>query len=43
MFQRRTVVLGVEQDGLFEIRQGLGLGDTVVGVGAIFIENEWQQ
>lgn len=43
VFQRRAVVLGVEQDGLFEIREGLALGDTVVGVGAIFIENEWQQ
>lgn len=43
VFQRRDVTLGMEQDGRFEIRAGVGAGDRVVTVGAIFIENEWQQ
>ncbi|MDC7785837.1 efflux RND transporter periplasmic adaptor subunit [Rhodoplanes sp. TEM] len=43
VFQRRDVTLGMEQDGRFEIRAGLGAGDRVVTIGAIFIENEWQQ
>jgi cobalt-zinc-cadmium efflux system membrane fusion protein len=43
VFQRRQVTLGMEQDGWFEIRDGIAVGDRIVAVGAIFIENEWQQ
>lgn len=43
IFERRTVTLGMEQDGRFEIKDGVAVGDRVVTVGAIFVENEWQQ
>ena len=43
VFQRRQVTLGVEQDGRFEIREGLKVGEMIVGSGAIFLEYEWQQ
>lgn len=43
VFQRRNVTLGMEQDGWFEVRDGVAVGDKIVAVGAIFIENEWQQ
>ncbi|RAI44461.1 efflux RND transporter periplasmic adaptor subunit [Rhodoplanes roseus] len=43
VFQRREVTLGMEQDGWFEVREGIAVGDDIVAVGAIFIENEWQQ
>lgn len=43
VFQRRQVTLGVEQEGRFEIREGLKVGEMIVGSGAIFLEYEWQQ
>ena len=43
VFQRRQVTIGVEQDGRFEICEGLKVGEMIVGSGAIFLENEWQQ
>ena len=42
-FQRRPVVLGQEENGRVAVLDGLKTGDTVVGRGAIFIDNEWKQ
>lgn len=42
-FHRRKIKIGLEQDGLVEVRSGLEPGDKVVSRGAIFIQNEWQQ
>ena len=33
----------MEQDGRVQIREGLKAGERVVGRGAIFVDNEWQQ
>ena len=43
VFQRRKVKVGLEQDGRLQVRDGLRLGELVVGRGAIFVQNEWQQ
>ena len=42
-FQRRTVSIGMEQDGQVQIRDGLAPGESVVVRGAIFLDNEWRQ
>ena len=42
-FQRRTVVLGPEDNGWVAVHEGLKIGESVVGRGAIFIDNEWKQ
>jgi cobalt-zinc-cadmium efflux system membrane fusion protein len=42
-FQRRTVSIGMEQDGHVQIREGLAPGESVVVRGAIFLDNEWRQ
>jgi cobalt-zinc-cadmium efflux system membrane fusion protein len=43
LFQRRKVKVGLEQDGLLQVREGLKPGELVVGRGAIFVDNEWRQ
>jgi len=43
MFKRRLVEIGMQQDGLTQIRSGLALGEMVVARGAIFVDNEWRQ
>jgi cobalt-zinc-cadmium efflux system membrane fusion protein len=43
VFQRRSVKIGLEQDGRVQIRDGLNPGEIVVGRGAIFVDNEWRQ
>ena len=43
VFQRRKVKVGMEQDGRLQILDGLKAGERVVGRGAIFVQNEWQQ
>jgi len=43
LFERRLVKTGLEQDGRFEIREGLQAGERVVERGALFVQNEWQQ
>jgi membrane fusion protein, heavy metal efflux system len=43
VFQRRSVTLGTEQDGCVQIRDGLRQGETVIGRGAIFVDNEQNQ
>jgi membrane fusion protein, heavy metal efflux system len=43
LFKRRLVDIGVEQNGLVQIRGGLNLGELVVARGAIFVDNEWRQ
>ncbi len=43
LFKRRKVEIGLEQDGLVQIRTGLKPGERVVGRGAIFVDNEWRQ
>lgn len=43
LFKRRVVEIGIQQDGLTQIRSGLALGELVVARGAIFVDNEWRQ
>ena len=43
LFKRRLVEIGIQQDGLMQIRSGLDLGELVVARGAIFVDNEWRQ
>jgi cobalt-zinc-cadmium efflux system membrane fusion protein len=43
VFKRRVVDIGIQQDGLTQIRSGLNSGELVVGRGAIFVDNEWRQ
>jgi cobalt-zinc-cadmium efflux system membrane fusion protein len=43
LFERRLIKAGLEQDGRTEIRDGLKMGDRVIGRGAIFVQNESQQ
>src|SRR5437762_6640184 len=43
LFKRRVVDIGLQQDGLTQIRSGLTLGESVVARGAIFVDNEWRQ
>ena len=42
-FRRRKVEIGIQQDGLMQIRNGLAVGELVVARGAIFVDNEWRQ
>lgn len=43
VFQSRSVKIGAEQNGCIQIRDGIGAGETVVGRGAIFVDNESRQ
>lgn len=43
LFKRRVVEIGIQQDGLTQIRSGLQVGEQVVAQGAIFVDNEWRQ
>ena len=43
LFKRRVVDIGIQQNGLTQIRSGLDLGEQVVARGAIFVDNEWRQ
>jgi membrane fusion protein, heavy metal efflux system len=43
LFKRRVVDIGVQQNGLTQIRSGLAVGEPVVARGAIFVDNEWRQ
>jgi len=43
LLQRRKVKIGLEQDGLLQVREGIKPGELVVGRGAIFVDNEWRQ
>jgi cobalt-zinc-cadmium efflux system membrane fusion protein len=43
VFERRRVKLGTELDARVQIREGVKAGETVVGRGAIFLDNEAQQ
>jgi len=43
LFQRRRVKVGWKQNGRLQVGDGLKPGDLVVGRGAIFVNNEWQQ
>jgi len=43
LFKRRVVDIGIQQDGLTQIRKGLDSGESVVAQGAIFVDNEWRQ
>jgi cobalt-zinc-cadmium efflux system membrane fusion protein len=43
LFKRRVVEIGIQQNGLTQIRSGLALGERVVARGAIFVDNEWRQ
>ncbi|WP_248114411.1 efflux RND transporter periplasmic adaptor subunit [Bradyrhizobium sp. 2S1] len=40
-FDRRTVVIGMEQDGWRQILSGLGAGEKVASSGAIFLSNKF--
>ena len=43
LFKRRVVEIGMQQNGLTQIRGGLDIGELVVARGAIFVDNEWRQ
>jgi cobalt-zinc-cadmium efflux system membrane fusion protein len=43
LFERRSVRIGIEQDGQVQIRDGLAAGELAVGRGAIFLDNQWRQ
>jgi len=43
LFKRRVVDIGIQRDGLTQIRSGLDVGELVVARGAIFVDNEWRQ
>ncbi len=43
VFQSRAIKIGAEQNGCIQIRDGIGPGETVVGRGAIFVDNESRQ
>lgn len=43
LFKRRVVEIGIQQDGLTQIRRGLAVGELVISRGAIFVDNEWRQ
>jgi cobalt-zinc-cadmium efflux system membrane fusion protein len=43
LFKRRVVEIGMQQNGLTQIRSGLAPGELVVARGAIFVDNEWRQ
>ena len=43
LFKRRVVDIGIQQDGLTQVRSGLESGERVVAHGAIFVDNEWRQ
>ena len=43
LFERRTVRIGIEQDGQVQIRDGLAPGELAVARGAIFFDNQWRQ
>lgn len=43
LLKRRVVDIGVQQNGLTQIRSGLAVGELVVARGAIFVDNEWRQ
>jgi membrane fusion protein, heavy metal efflux system len=43
LFKRRAVEIGIQQDGLTQIRSGLDAGEKVLARGAIFVDNEWRQ
>jgi membrane fusion protein, heavy metal efflux system len=43
LFRRRSVKIGLEQDGRIQIREGLKPGELVLARGAIFVDNEWRQ
>jgi cobalt-zinc-cadmium efflux system membrane fusion protein len=43
VFERRRIKAGVEQNGLFQVQDGLQPGERVVSRGAIFVQNESQQ
>jgi cobalt-zinc-cadmium efflux system membrane fusion protein len=43
LFQRREVQLGTEQERRVQVRDGVRPGEFVIGRGAIFVDNEWQQ
>ncbi len=37
-FARRAVTIGAQQDGMVEIRSGLGAGERVVSEGSVFLQ-----
>jgi len=43
LFKRRAVDIGIQREGLTQIRSGLDVGEMVVARGAIFVDNEWRQ
>jgi membrane fusion protein, heavy metal efflux system len=43
VYARRTIKAGLQQNGRMQVLAGLQPGDTVVGRGALFIDNEWRK
>jgi cobalt-zinc-cadmium efflux system membrane fusion protein len=42
-FERRSVKLGLEQDSVVQVREGLKVGEQVVSRGSLFVDNQWRQ
>ena len=42
-FERRSVKLGLEQDAVVEVLDGLKVDELVVSRGALFVDNQWRQ
>jgi membrane fusion protein, heavy metal efflux system len=38
-----VVDIGIQQNGLMQVRRGLAVGEEVISRGAIFVDNEWRQ
>jgi membrane fusion protein, heavy metal efflux system len=43
VYTRRAIKAGLQQNGRMQVLSGLQPGDTVVGRGALFIDNEWRK
>ena len=43
VYTRRAIKTGLQQNGRMQVLSGLQPGDTVVGRGALFIDNEWHK
>ena len=43
LLKRRVVDIGIQQNGLTQIRRGLAVGELVISRVAIFVDNEWRQ
>ena len=43
LMQRRNINVGLEQQGYFQVLDGVKIGERVVARGAIYVDNQWRQ